>query len=287
MCREFSRRFRAVNAAFALPCLLALFFAAPAQAKEPPAPPPLLSYADFADLSDSAPTVLRAQVRKVAVVDPARAIGLRPGWARLYVEARTLSLLAGAPLAGVSLRYLADVPLDPKGKVPRLAKREVLVFARTVPGRAGEIQLVAPDAQVLWSPEGEARLRGVLGELLTPGAPGRVRKVQEAIFVPGNLVGEGETQMFLAMADGEPASISVIHTPGQPPRWSVSFSEVVDTSAGPPRPDTLAWYRLACFLPRLLEPSANVSANDADRVQAGADYAWVLAQLGPCPRTRL
>ncbi|WP_343061193.1 hypothetical protein [Novosphingobium flavum] len=263
-----------------------MLFAATANAKTAPAPVPLLSYADFADLSDNAPTILRAQVRSVAVVEPARAPGVRPGWARLYVEARTVALLTGAPLTGDSLRYQADVPLDPKGKVPRLIKREVILFARTVPARPGELQLVAPDAQVLWSPEGEARLRGVLDELLGAGAPGRLRGVQEAIFVPGNLVGEGETQMFLAMANGEPASISVVHAPNQPRRWSVSFSEVVDSTGAPPRADTLAWYRLACFLPRRLDPAVNVSATGEDKAQAGADYAWVLEQLGPCTRTR-
>jgi len=286
MFREVCGRFPAPMVALAAGFLAVGGLAAPAQAKGAPDPVPLLSYADFADLADHAPAVLRAQIRTVAVVEPARATGLRPGWARLYIEARTVALLAGPPLAGDSLRYLADVPLDARGKVPKLVKRDVLLFARPVAGRPGELQLVAPDAQVLWSAEGEARLRGVLGELLAAGAPGRIRRVQEAIFVPGNLVGEGETQMFLAMEDGEPASISVIHAPGQPPRWSVSFSEVVDSSAGPPRPETLAWYRLACFLPRRLDPATNVSASEDDRAQAGADYAWLLAQLGSCGRTR-
>lgn len=252
----------------------------------PPPPVPLLTYADFADLADKAPTVVRAQVRKVIVVEPARAADVRPGWARLYVEARAVTLLAGPSLTGAALRYLADVPLDAKGKIPRLTKREVLVFARSVAGRPGELQLVAPDAQVLWSAEGEARLRGVLQELLAAGAPGRIGKVHEAIFVPGNLVGEGETQMFLETANGEPASITVTHTPPSERRWSVSFSEVVDSSGAPPSRDTLAWYRLACFLPRTLAPGTNVSSTDSDRAQAGADYAWVLGELGPCPRLR-
>lgn len=290
MCRGERSRFPAGKGtgkvAFAALLGLAALVPGAALAKAAPEPVPLLSYADFADLADHAPTVVRAQVRKVAVVEPARAAGVRTGWARIYVESRVVSLLAGPSLTGESLRYLADVPLDAKGKVPRLTKKEVLLFARTVPARPGELQLVAPDAQVLWSAEGEARLRGVLGELLAAGAPGRIARVQEAIHVPGNLVGEGETQMFLATGDGEPASITVIHAPGQPRRWSVSFSEVVDSSAAPPRAETLAWYRLACFLPRLLEPSANVSATEADRAQAGADYAWLLEQLGSCPRTR-
>jgi len=264
----------------------AFLFAAPLHAAAPP-PVQLLTYADFADLADNAPTVVRAQVRKSIAVEPERATGVRPGWVRLYVEARAVTLLSGPPLTGEALRYLADVPLDGKGKIPKLNKRDVLVFARSVAGRPGELQLIAPDAQVLWSAEGESRVRGVLHELLAAGAPGRIGKVREAIFVPGNLVGEGESQMFLETASGEPASITVVHAPGSERRWSVSFSEVVDsTGAAPPR-ETLAWYRLACFLPRTLAPSANVSSTESDRAQAGADYAWVLAELGPCPRLRL
>jgi hypothetical protein len=237
--------------------------------------------------------VLKAEVRQAVMVEPARAPDVAPGKARLYIEARVVSLLSGQPLAGEAIRYLADVPLDPKGKAPRLSKRQVMLFARTVADRPGELQLVAPDAQVLWSAEGEARLRGVLAELLAPNAPGRILRVQEALYVPGNLVGEGETQMFLATADGEPASITVTHVPTPPAdgrvgdrRWTVSFSEVLDSAGAPPARDTLAWYRLACFLPRTLAPAANVSASPADKAQAGADYAYVLEQLGPCGRTR-
>ena len=291
MCRGKARygvtkKFRLVGNA-----LLAAFFAASIQvpaavhAASPP-PVPLLTYADFADLADRSPTVVRAQVRKVIALEPARATDVRPGWARIYVEARAVTLLAGPALTGDALRYLADVPVDSKGKIPKLTKRDVLLFARSVPGRPAELQLVAPDAQVLWSAEGETRLRTVLHDLLAAGAPGRIGKVHEAIFVPGNLVGEGETQMFLETASGEPASITVTHIPPSERRWSVSFSEVVDSSGAPPARETLAWYRLACFLPRTLAPTANVSSTDSDRAQVGADYAWVLGELGTCPRTR-
>lgn len=248
-----------------------------------------LTYADLTDLADRAPSVVRVQIRKVVVVEPARAPGVRPGWVRMYVEARPMALLSGPPLPADSLRYLVDVPLDAKGKpptLPRITKRGVVLFARTVPDRPGELQLVAPDAQVLWDEALEARLKTILGELLAPGAPGRITGVREAIYVPGNLAGAGETQLFLATADGEPASITVVHQPGKAARWSVSFSEVVDTSGEPPARETLAWYRLACFLPQRLSRGAEVSASSADRAQAWADYRMVLESLGPCPRTR-
>lgn len=265
----------------------------PARAAQPVVAPASLSasysYADLADLADRAPTVVRVQIRKVAEVERARAPGLRPDRARMYVEARTLALLAGPVLAGDSLRYLVDVPLDSRGKPPRLArlaKRGVILFARTVPGKPGELQLVAPDAQILWDEPVEARIKALLAELLAPDAPGRIAGVREAIYVPGNLAGEGETQIFLATADGEPASVSVVHRPGKATRWSVSFSEVLEGGGEPPARDTLAWYRLACFLPEGLPAQANVSATDADRAQAEADYRLVRESLGTCPRTR-
>jgi hypothetical protein len=35
----------------------------------------------------------------------------------------------------------------------------------------------------------------------------------------------------------------VIRRPGMDPTWGVSWSEIVDQSAGPPAPETVEWYR--------------------------------------------
>lgn len=255
--------------------------AADSQVSVTPAP----TYADLADLADGAPLVVRAKVRKVAVVEPTRAPGLRPGWARLYVEAKTEALIAGSAPLGEALRYLVDVPLDAKGKVPKIKKKSVILFARTVAARPGELQLVAPDAQLLWDPQLENRVKALLGELYAAGAPQRITGVREAIHVPGDLAGEGETQIFLTAANGEPAAITVRRSPTAAPRWGVSFSELV-ASDGAPRRETLGWYRLACFLPAGLPSSANISEAQTDRVAAAQDYAYVMVQLGTCPRTR-
>ena len=252
----------------------------------PPSPMHAATYADLADLADGAPLVIKAQVRKLAPVDSLRAPGLRAGWGRFYVEAKTEALVAGAVPIGEALRYLVDLPLDAKGKPPSLKKQSVVLFARTVAGRPGELQLVAPDAQLRWDPVLDGKLRGVLTELLAVGAPGKVSGVREAIYVPGNLAGESETQLFLAMANGEPAALTVTRRPGQPPRWSVSFSEVVGASGNSPARETLAWYRLACFLPPLLPAGANISDNPVDRAAAGVDYRYVVTELGICQRTR-
>jgi hypothetical protein len=255
-----------------------------ADSPPPAASPP--SYADLADLADSAPLVIRAQPRKLARVEPERARGVRTGWGRFYVEARTEALVAGTGSLGQQLRYLVDLPLDPKGKPPKFKKKSVVLFARAVPGRAGELQLVATDAQLLWDPALDTRLRGVLGELFAANAPQRIAAVREAMFVPGTLAGEGETQLFLTTANGEPAALAVARKPGESPSWGVSFSELVAAEGAVPPRDTLAWYRLACFLPRELPASASVLGSAAERAAAARDYRFVIEQLGPCPRTR-
>ena len=269
---------------------LVLAIAAPQQTladsrqSAPVSPPP--SYADLADLADAAPLVAKAQVRKVTPIEPARARNVRPGHGRFLVEARTQEVLFGRVSLGEALKYLVDLPLDAKGKPANLKKRSVLLFARPVPARPGELQLVAPDAQLVWDAPLDGRMRALIGELTAPGAAQRINGVREAIHVPGNLTGEGETQLFLATADGEPAAITVRRSPGQPPAWGVSFSEVVGESGAVPQRDTLAWYRLACFLPATLPSGVNLSGSQADRLQAGTDYRFVMAQLGPCPRIR-
>lgn len=254
----------------------------------PAAPPPsaVFTYADLADLADSAPLVIRAQPRKIVQIEAERARGLQPGWGRFYVEAKTEGVIAGNVPLGEALRYLVDLPLDAKGKPAPLKKKSVVLFARTVPGRPGELQLVRPDAQLLWDAALDTRLRGVLREIYAPGAPHKVTGVREAIHVSGDLAGEGETQLFLSTANGEPAALTVSRKPGQPPRWSVSFSEVVAGDAEVPRRDTLAWYRLACFLPLQLPQAANISPGQADRTAAARDYRFVIEQLGSCPRSR-
>ncbi|GGB93101.1 hypothetical protein GCM10011494_09410 [Novosphingobium endophyticum] len=243
------------------------------------------TYADIADLADSAGLVVHAQVRRIARVADERAPGLKPGTARFYIEARTKALLAGQAPLGDSIAYLVDLPLDARGKAPKLKKADVLLFARAVPGRPGEIQLVSPGAQQLWTPELDARVRRVLEALVAPDAPARITGVRELLHVPGTLAGQGETQIFLTTADGSAASITVRHEPGRPPVWGVSFSELVADVGHPPRKDTLEWYRLACFLPNTLPPGANVSEAFGARRQAESDYRMVLGELGPCNRT--
>ncbi len=262
-------------------CLMAhSAFAAEADAPSAPAP----SYADLATLADGAPLAVRVRVKEQAVLPAERAPGLASGHARLYVEAQTLALLAGAAALPESLRYLVDVPLDAKGKPPKLKKREFILFARPVPGRPGELQLTGPRAQIAFSPALEAQLRPILTSILAADAPPRVTGVRDVLSSTGNLAGESETQIFLATARGEPAALTVVRRPGMAPRWGVSWTELVDQAAAAPAPDTLAWYRLACALPRTLPAAANVAGDPADRARAVQDYRFVIEQLGACTR---
>lgn len=238
-------------------------------------------YVSLARLADAAPQVLRVQVKKTTVVDPARAPDVVPGMARLFVEAQVLNLIRGKQGVSESIRYLVDVPRNTKGNVPKLKKQQFLLFAR--PGtRAGEIQLVAKDAQIAWTQATEQQVRTIVTELVTPGAPPAIKGIREALHVRGNLQGEGETQVFLATATGDPVSITVLRRPGLAARWAVSLTEIVDEAAAPPRRNTLLWYRLACFLPREIPARALVSDTPADNDLARRDYNFVLEQLGPC-----
>lgn len=260
------------------------FHGMPANARESAAAGPGATYADVARLADSAGLVVLATVRKTVRVEDERAPGLQPGYARFYVEANTKALLAGSAPIGESVKYLVDLPVDARGEPPKLKKQDVFLFARAVPGRPGELQLVTPTAQQLWTPAEEERLRGVLKALAAPDAPAKVTGVRELLYVPGNLAGQGETQIFLSTANGSAASITVRHEPGAPPAWGVSFSELVADVGHPPQHDTLEWYRLACFLPNVPPPGANVSEGHAARQQAEADYRMVLGDLGVCER---
>ena len=246
---------------------------------------PDLAYADLVDLVLPAQLVLQIEVRKAVQLKPEEAPGLPAGRARLYIEARSRALLFGQD-PGESTRFLADVPLDARGKPPKLNRLDMLVLARPVPDRPGELQLVAPDAMLMHTPAREATLRAILSETAQPDAPPAITALREALHVSGNLAGEGETQLFLGTATGAPVSISVLRRPGQPVTWGVSFTEIVDSAARPPLPASLAWYRLACGLPRRMPERANISTTLADRRIAAEDYAHVLADLGPCLRKR-
>ncbi|MBB3034500.1 hypothetical protein [Alteriqipengyuania lutimaris] len=244
------------------------------------------SDADLIDLADYADLVVRAKVRRQSEVEPERAPGLRPGYARFYIEAETLGLIAGSTSLGERVNYLVDLPLDARGRKPKLRKEEVLLFARPVAGRPSQLQLVAPDAQLLWDEGLERRTRLILEQLVAPGAAPKIVGIRDALSVAGTLAGESETQIFLETVDNSPAAISVVRRPNMAPVWGVSFSEIVDQAVRVPETGSLAYYRLSCALPRSLPSEANLAREPADRARASDDYRYVLSQLGQCERLR-
>jgi hypothetical protein len=244
-----------------------------------------LSYADIADLADAAPLVAQARIGNIIKLKPEQAGTVPAGHQRVYVEANVGNLIRGDGGISPTVRYLYDAPLDRRGKLPKLKKAQVILFAR--PGaRPGEIQLVARDAQIAASPTELERVKAILSELVANNAPPRIIGLGDAFHVAGTIAGEGETQIFLRTENGDPVSLSILRRPGQEPRWAVALGEIVDEAARPPAQGSLLWYRLACGLPDTL-PARSVralSAPDADA--ARADYQIVLRALGPCGRTR-
>jgi len=250
------------------------------------------SYADLADLASIAPMVLQARIADSTVLKPERAPGLAPGHARFYVEAEVASLIRGSGPLAKRISYLVDLPLGANGKPVKLKRKQpVLLFARPVAaGAAGaastsSVQLVAPDAQIAWDPATDAQLRAILTELVKPGAPPRVTGIANGFHVPGTLPGEGETQLFLDTATGEPVSLVITTRADGSRSWAAAFGEIVE-GAGVPKRGTLAWYRLACGLPRTLPLSKLAGTPAEDRKTAASDYAVVLGALGDCTRTR-
>jgi len=247
-----------------------------------------LSYADLADLALEAPVVAHMRVRDADALSAREAPTVPPGHRRFLIEAEVAALIRGDGGLPARVSYLVDLPNDARGRPPRIRRgTDLIVLASRARGRPGELRLIAPDAQLAYSPAVAERLRAILRESLGPDAPPRITGVGRAFHVPGSLPGESETQIFLQTADDRPISLTVLRRPGERTRWAVALGEIVDNAAAPPAPDTLLWYRLACALPPAL-PRASLVDSSAEEARAiAADYRLVLERLGPCTRRRL
>jgi len=288
-----------------LPALAQPGVPAPAAAPAPPAGP---SYADLADLALAAPVAAHVRLRRALPLKPAEAAGVAPGFTRFYIEADIVALIRGEAGMPTQVSYLIDLPNEGRGRPARPAKKsEWLIFARTVPGRPGELQLTARDAQLPFSAAAAERTRAILREALAPDAAAALIGIGRAFHVPGVLPGASETQIFLLadsgrpltttvpVSDGrlvvlqtptsQPVSLTIRREPGQAPTWFVSLSEFVDAGATRPPPDSLLWYRLACFLPDQLPPASLTEAPEHEAA-IQADYRLVREELGACVRTR-
>lgn len=258
-------------------------FTVQAAPSPPGSPADNWSYADIADLFAPAPLILHVRIADAIAIKSATTA---PGAIRFYVQGDVIALIRGASAVPPRLAWLVDVRPDSRGKLPKLTKANMIVAASPVAGRPGELRLIARDAQVPWTPALEARVRALVTSVAAPDAVPHVTGITSAFHSAGSIPGEGETQIFLSTATGAPISISVLRRPGERPRWAFAQGEIVDEAATPPAPDTLAWYRLACWLPRALPSSATQELPDTDAAAARDDYAFVIDALGTCARTR-
>jgi hypothetical protein len=246
-----------------------------------------LQYADLADLSSDAPLIIHLTVKEAIKVAPERAPNAPPGTQRFYIIASTNALIRGKGGVGETIRYVIDLPLDERGRAPKIKKKPYIIFARRPAGGSSDnVQLVAKDAQISWSPSREQRVRSLVRELMAHDAPPAISRIASAFHVAGTIIGEGETQIFMETDTGTPISITVLKRDGQRKFWAVSLGEIVDEAARAPVRNSLLWYRLACFLPRQLPTGALASDTIANAQQARGDYQTVLNDLGNCPRSR-
>jgi len=251
-------------------------------AELPPSQAP--TYADLVTMAMAADTVAVVTIEDQIAFPPERAPDVPPSKVRLYMEAMTQSLLVAPQAVGSQLAFVVDKARDADGDEPDLEERNFVIFGDLSRSQPGAIQLLSSDSMLPAGPQIESRVRRVLTQLAAADAPPEITGVRDVISVPGNLAGESETQMFVETTTGAPVSLSVIRRPGMEPNWGVSLGELVDASAQAPEPESLAWFRFACFLPRDLPDDSFLQRDRASQAQAREDYAYILAQLGPCER---
>lgn len=245
-----------------------------------------LQYADVADLSVNAPLIAHVTIKEAIKVDPKRVTNAPAGTQRYYIVATTNALIRGQGGIPETIRYIIDLPLNERGRAPKIKKKPFIIFARNLTGASGDIQLAAPDAQVDWTPARDRRVRSLVREIVARNSAPAIAGVGSAFHVPGTIIGEGETQIFLETNNGDPVSVTILSRDGQKKVWAVSLSEIVDEAARAPVRNSLLWYRLACFLPKSLPEESLAGDSAANANQARRDYNLVIQDLGNCPRTR-
>lgn len=252
---------------------------APTPASVAPSP---FSYADVADLAASADLMAVARIRQMIAVPAAASTA--PTTQRFYVQADVGSLIRGPDLLAPRISFVMDLPAGKEAR-KALMRKTVLLFGRA--GRnSAEIQLLASDSFLPWTPATELLARVIAADLVKPDAPPAVTGIGDAFHVAGTVAGESETQIFLTTATGRPISLSIIRRPDMAPKFGAAMGEIVDEAADVPPRDTLLWYRLACRLPSALPATALTRLEAPDADAARADYAAFLEKLGACPRTR-
>ncbi len=239
---------------------------------------PRASFADLAALGLAAPVVVRATAIRDERLNPRDAAGLAPGMARFLVTATTTTAIAAPGDVPPRLTYLIDRPLDARGKPPKPAVRDVLLFLR--PGTdAGQYALIDAHGEVPWTASAEAAVHNVLADNRRGTVP-VVTGIASAFRVPGAVPGEAESQFFLSTRERQ---AGVARRPDPPGRGAAAVGRARRRhrrcrgrrcrrrrccGTASPAPCRAA-------LPPGLGAAADVAG----------DYRFVRDSLGPCGRT--
>ena len=261
---------------------LALACAHPADARDMNRPglAPTGGFAALADLTLASKAVIAGRVRSVVRVPRSATQDLEPGARRYLVRVDVTRAILAPGEIPARIEYLWDAQSPRR---PAIDSADVLVFLVPVPGKADQFRLVSAGAQIADTAETEATVRKLAAEGRDPKLAGRrVTGVSKAFTVPGSVPGEAETQIFLKTTGSEPISLVVISRPGEAKRYSAAFGDTIDESAGPVKPGTLAWYDLACGLPRTLPDDAVAELDEGQKATVAADYAFILKAIGKC-----
>jgi hypothetical protein len=237
-----------------------------------------LPYADLADLTLAAPVIVRATITRTQRISPRDAPGLAAGKARLLVTATVDAALVAPGTVPATMQWLWDAPLDSRGKPPKPKNEPVLAWV-AAPDALGNTRLVGGAGQRPWDVDVEAMVRKIATDARSGTVPS-FTGVTNGFHVDGTVRGESESQFFLKTAAGNSVTMVVTTRPGQPRRVAIARGDVIDESATVVRPDTFLKYRLACFLPKNLPPSAGDGNPALD-----ADWRAALIAIGPCGRT--
>ncbi|WP_439547323.1 hypothetical protein [Sandarakinorhabdus sp.] len=226
----------------------------------------------------TSPVIVRATIARADRVRGAASEGVAAGRMRLLVTAAVSNVLVAPGAMGGTLQWLWDAPVDARGRPPAAKGLDVIAFVEA-PGPGGATRLATRRGQQPYELALADRVRAIVSEARTGDVP-VIRSVSNGFRADGTVPGESESQFFLTTADGKPATLVVQNRPGEMRRVLVAQGDIIDESARRVAPETLLWYRLACFLPRTL-PAAAGAADPA----LAKDWRDAMASLGPCGKT--
>lgn len=240
------------------------------------------SWTDWADLALASPVVLRVEVGRVDRLSRREAPDLPAGDVRAIVRAGLKAAIRAPGVLPAEAAWHWQGPADPRGRVPIRRGAPLLVFAQALGGGGDPavqpLKLVEPGGQQPWSAEGEAIVRDVLTQALSPMARVMLATgVKDAFRSEGDVAGASESQFFLEATDGRPLTLLVTRKPGAKPVVRVATGDLVDR-AQPVGPRNLLWRGLACGMP------ASLPAPFAANPGLAEDYAFARADIGACGR---